>query len=952
MKGRSCFTFSLLSALVLLLICTGFSYCQNGENAAELLRQGDALTSQARFKEALPYYQRGLALCEKNHDFKASWIFLSKMGNLYGCLGDFTTSLDYYLKSLELSEKIKEEPLRGASLTNAGLMYHNLGRYQEALESYDRALKIFLETGDRFSTGKVYGMTGLVRYSLCQYSRALECQQKSLTIADELGDRELRAQSLGDAAPCHARLGNFQQAYQCYKSALEIREKDGDTWNLGRLTCGLGTLYSQWSYYTEALECFEKARKESLECGDRSNLWNVNSGLGHAYINLGKPEKALEYYEGARALSVEMGDLKGQGIALNDIGFVQFILHDYRKAIDCFANALRIAHQAKDEGAQVSAYRNLAELCHYIRDYRRALEFLEKALQLSRESGARGDEIILLNLMGTVYRSTGEYEKAFDSYEKAWKLALSLNDQRKAYETLYGQGLTFMATGNDDQAIVFLQMAVVALEACKGRLGIEEYEIGFMSNKMDVYEKLVQLLLKKGKYRDAWHFAERSRAKTFLEMLESEKIDFRAYGSPESVRREKQINGEILRLSEDIEEEKDENKRRELIRALEVKKKEYEDIIAALKRSNPEYLALRKVEIVSLENIQASIDGDTCVLEYYVTGDRSYLFLIEKDRFEVVSIPAGEEELKKAVIALRRKIVTRSDCREDVKALSRVLFPSQTLIRLKRAGRLVFIPHSVLHYVPFCMLVDDHGKYLVKGHEILNEPSASVWKLCMDKKRPQVAGIVAYALGGSEGAFGIAREGGIRTLDLISPERSEIGPLPATADEVREISSLYPGGTALIGPEMTSDRVRSTIKGKNIVHFATHGILSPDYPLLSGLLLYDGLMTIPDIFSLDLSASLVVLSACNTGVGKLSSGDEIVGMARAFMYAGSSTVISTLWSVSDESTAKLMKRFYENLKTGSPEGRALQYAQKALMDEYADPFYWAPFTVTGKSGGQ
>ncbi len=250
------------------------------------------------------------------------------------------------------------------------------------------------------------------------------------------------------------------------------------------------------------------------------------------------------------------------------------------------------------------------------------------------------------------------------------------------------------------------------------------------------------------------------------------------------------------------------------------------------------------------------------------------------------------------------------------------------------------------------MLVDSDGAWLVKRCEIITEPSASVWKFCLDKKGSQSSELAAYALGGVEANFDAMRSDTETDLDILSPEttRGMMAPLPATEDEVNDIAALYPGGTVLIGDTMTSLQVKNTIKKKRRIHFATHGILDPGHPLFSGLLLYDGLLTVKDVFSLEFDADLVVLSACNTGVGELSGGDEIVGMSRAFMYAGAPTVVASLWSVSDESTAMLMKSFYGHMKEGESAGSALRHAQVELMEKYPHPFYWAPFILMGSPG--
>lgn len=173
-------------------------------------------------------------------------------------------------------------------------------------------------------------------------------------------------------------------------------------------------------------------------------------------------------------------------------------------------------------------------------------------------------------------------------------------------------------------------------------------------------------------------------------------------------------------------------------------------------------------------------------------------------------------------------------------------------------------------------------------------------------------------------------------------------PLPATAEEVKAIAAIYQEAQILLGDQMTGSGVRVAARGKDVLHFATHGVLNTSHPLFSGLVLSDGVLAARDIFSLNLGAALVVLSACNTAQGKISEGDELVSLSRAFMYAGSPAVVATLWSVSDESTACLMKLFYQNMKNGETAAAALQSAQCRILQDYPQPFYWAPFIFIGR----
>ncbi|MCL5773529.1 MAG: CHAT domain-containing protein [Firmicutes bacterium] len=277
---------------------------------------------------------------------------------------------------------------------------------------------------------------------------------------------------------------------------------------------------------------------------------------------------------------------------------------------------------------------------------------------------------------------------------------------------------------------------------------------------------------------------------------------------------------------------------------------------------------------------------------------------------------------------------------------------------MKGKKKLIIVPHSVLHYLPFAMLVDSNGDYLVKNYQILTQPSASVYMLCLNKKKSKGEKLEAYAIGDIAVSFGEKKENkkevSLRGTIVMSPElmREGLSPLPGTEDEVKEISKVYPDGKVLIGNKATIEQVKTSVGNGTLVHFATHGILDSRHPLFSGLVFYDGILTTSDIFSLNLKANMVVLSACNTAGGGISSGDEIVGISRAFMYAGTPTVVASLWSISDVSTVQLMKDFYRKLKQGESKAAALQEAQKYMMKstEYSHPYYWAPFILIGDGG--
>ncbi len=245
------------------------------------------------------------------------------------------------------------------------------------------------------------------------------------------------------------------------------------------------------------------------------------------------------------------------------------------------------------------------------------------------------------------------------------------------------------------------------------------------------------------------------------------------------------------------------------------------------------------------------------------------------------------------------------------------------------------IPHGVLHYLPFAALTDGQ-QYLGDEYSLFTLPSASALRFIQAKRKPETNTILA----------------------LGNPTTTEPGlaPLQSAQEEVKDIAKLY-GMQPLIGDLATESALRSRAGEASIVHLAAHGQYNQDNPLFSAIYLAgdkeeDGRLEVNEIYSLDLTKTtdLVVLSACQTDVGAVSAGDEVVGLTRAFLYAGTPTVIASLWNVDDTATTLLMERFYTHLREGMGKAQALQQAQREVRAKYPHPYYWAAFVLTGDPG--
>jgi len=357
---------------------------------------------------------------------------------------------------------------------------------------------------------------------------------------------------------------------------------------------------------------------------------------------------------------------------------------------------------------------------------------------------------------------------------------------------------------------------------------------------------------------------------------------------------------------------------------LDEAQKDYNEYLAKLRKENKEQASLMNVEPLTLKQVQERLEPGVTMLEYFVARDTVWLWVVEKDRVEFVSTSIPRSDLVSKVTSLRDTIYQFAE-KERFTVLSQELYklliePALPHIKGKE---LIIVPHDVLHYLPFQTLLGPDSHYLIEKYPIYYLSSASLMQFTQEKRKAKGELTSVIAQGGKLLTFG--------NPDLDDPKMA----LQFAEIEAKEIKNLYPQSTIYLEKEATEERAKTLSPQNDMIHFASHAELNESDPLSSAVLLAksdkeDGRLEVREIFGMDLKASLIVLSACETGLGKLSSGDELVGLTRAFIYAGTPSVVASLWNVEDSSTAQLMASFYRNLKTMTKVA-ALREAQLDLI---------------------
>jgi CHAT domain-containing protein len=455
----------------------------------------------------------------------------------------------------------------------------------------------------------------------------------------------------------------------------------------------------------------------------------------------------------------------------------------------------------------------------------------------------------------------------------------------------------------------------------------------FFGEDIEPYEGMIRLLCKEGKGAESLIYAEKTKARSLAEQ-------FGTIVSQRGLTEEQMKKYESLKLKmkgsyDAMAEAENMGGPENATRKVELEKRYMDlagDAMAMFQGMGTDYKDIVCGSVVPVKEVQATLDGGTVILEYFydsmsATSDHVYLWIITSSSVESLTLPIQAKDMENAIRMLRKSI---SEGKEEWTGISKKLYsgliePAEK--SLKGKTRLVVSPYRQLHYLPFAALIDRNGDPLIKSYSLAYTPSLTALSLCQKKHPGLGKNLAAFALG--------------------NVSSGSMAPLPGTDIEVKAIRALYPDTTLLMGRDFTRESIPAALPGRDIVHFATHSVLNADNPKESGLVTSNGNFTVEEVFGLKLQSRLVILSACNTGLGKLFPGDDQVGLTRAFMFAGTPSILSSLWPVSDDSTVSLMTYFHKNLANHMDKAEALRQAELKLMAEYPKPFFWAPFILTG-----
>ncbi|NKQ34051.1 MAG: CHAT domain-containing protein [Chloroflexi bacterium] len=866
-------------------------------------------------------------------------------------LGEIQPALDCYLRAAEIFDELGEPLLKTRLQINVVWPLTASGRPEEALRVGAEAGEVLAAHEEYRSLAGLYVNLSVAHGRLGQDQAALALLDKASRLYHQVSgpDEPNLALVAENRAIFLRRLGRLKESMAANEQALELMEKAGFTVEMARVYQSQARTYMLLGRYNDALALLDEARELFAGDGRQRDVMLLELYISDCLLPLRRFPDVLEKCQAVRQhfqklqAEFEGGQaILNEAIAAAGLGQTEHAFQSLAEARAIFAGL----------GSDVWVANTDLETAVLLRQEGRYEESLARA-EAAERVYAQGDLRIKQAYAQLAAAHTAVEMGKLEQAEQRIATALSISQENSlpslTFQARILQGRLAVARQEAGAARAAYEQAIAELERLRGQL-MMEYRAEFLTDKQVVYEEMALLCLAEGQAGDALRYVERAKSRALLDLI-TYRVDLgiraRAPEDEPLVERLTALRAERDRLyhrwhsddkPDDASGHWSDADRHQLQAEVLALEKQITETWHRLLVRNADYAQNAAMWQVQVEDVQPELAGDTAVLEYFVAQGELLLFVVTREAVRVVPLPDAAAQLPRLLNLLRlnNRSVARSpgaqrpyliqNAQALLAKLYKLLLPP-AVPHLAGKKRLIIVPHGPLHYLPFPALYDGE-RYLVEDFEVSYLPSSSLLRYYR-----QVATAVSgmAVLGHSQG-----------------------GKLPYALEEAAQVAALGQGELYL-EDEATTANLTARAADKRYIHLAAHGEFRADNALFSGISLADGWLTTLDVFNLRFNASLVTLSACDTGRSVISGGDELMGLMRAFLAAGAAALLLTLWAVDDRSTAVLMADFYRDLLAGSGKGAALRRAQCRLIqsgpEQYAHPYFWAPFYLVGETTG-
>ncbi len=789
---------------------------------------------------------------------------------------------------------------------NRGGCYEYMGRYEEALLAYEAAEKRYRALGMTERIGEILDNRGAILLYLGRGREALAAHEAAEAVFNDAGLTLSRAKALSNIGEANRQLANYRRSLEAFEQARRLYDSVDALADKGLLLVDMAGAYRELNLYAEALASYREAYALLSNAGMAHDRARASWGMGSTLTAGWKFEEA----EMALAEAAELFAAADNAPLLSGVMVEQAALRealgDRQAAVAAAVRALDLVSSGSWPVQRYYAHLRLADLL--LHDVPRAEAHLLEAHRLA-------DRLAAPQLRYRLHERLGRLRRL---------------------------------QGRDGEARVLLEAAVEEIERLRASVAHETLRASFLRDKTAAYEELLKLYLAKGTREDslrAFDVAERAKSRALTDLL------IGLAKGPAAIAEDDALESRIRDLQSELNltytRMLDGTERPEPgipLPDLRERATELEREISQLRLRAG--VASDVFSPPAVTDSSERLPSDVTLLSYHGVGDEIVAFvktrgdvrcvrnigsatslvrLVQQLDVQWDRLSTGREFAKQHMGLLERS--TRQVLTSLYERLVRPLEPylieeaSDDSGRTVAPRKLVIIPHSFLYSVPFHALFDGEA-YLLERFEISYAPSARVYSHCQARTPRGLDNVLALSV----------------------PDPS----IPAVIEEVQAVARYFPEGEILNDRQATLAALHAKAPGCDALHLACHGMFRSDNPMFSSLKLHDGWLTAADVLQLDLSGTLVTLSACESARNEVFAGDELIGLTRAFLGAGAATLVSSLWLVQDETTPELMKVWYEHLSKGTGRAAALRNAQLALKEEYPHPYFWAPFVLIGQ----
>lgn len=891
--------------------------------------------------------------------------------------GSATKSLEIYKIALRVAERLKKPELVATTYYYLGRTYSRMNDFANSIQAYETSRKLFEHAGLESNLSYVLADLGASYFIIEEYAKAQSYSEQSLTVTGQLKSKPpqeslgpieyARVRSLHTLGQIDLSNGNHAEALNKLREALALLEQlngSGSLYSIpiAEVLITTAKVYGEMGEYFRALSSLTKAHQVSRNSGDQNTRANIMSNQASVFLEQEDYAVAQKYFKASLAIYRSQGNVREEARVLLNLAILQQRQGRDDDALNLFERTLERANAAKFGDVQMAAGGGLGEVLTAKRDFPNALKVINQSLELARRVNAKTREAELLWRAAQTYFAMHEYHESAAFSEKALMLARSLRLPKLIYQVTSTLGEAYAADNKFELAITTLKEAINQIEALRDQVvGRLESRQLFFENKVGPYHAMVKLLTQRGDNFEALLYAERAKARVLMEAVRNNRSDLRSLPTKDEKAQAEFLMNKYLALKNRIKSQPSAKPSDELENELNTVRKE---LVVSQERFTAAYpdLLLRVGPACSLThaNLNSLVrTNDLAYLEYVVTGDKVGLFILKRNgvspdhELKYVDLAVNADELRRKVNDFHSALAER---RPDYASLGRELY--RLLIEpaaneLQNINTICVIPDEFLWTLPFQALTNTRGNFLIQEYSLFYAPSFTVLNEMALRRQQQNSKESLIAFGNPV----VGRNGKLK---------QNLHPLPETEVEVAAIAATARTQMkkVLVRREADEKTFKALAPQYATIHLATHGVLDNGDPLNSYLLLTktedetenDGLLRAREIIDLELDADLAVLSACETGNGRISPAEGVIGMSWAFFVAGARSVVVTQWRVNSASTARLMENFYQAMASqndlnGRNKSSALREASLSLMKDrrYRHPFYWAGFVLVSSN---